>query len=727
VKYSEIEKSKEILMFKVGKASIDITQMTAGSAGFFTIEYETGLYGIDDSGEILIARRDVCDSAIPQFDDPHLPGFIAVSSDVQAKITAKYIPDRYIRPFKSCISIKISDGSLTQGDKIFIQYGSPQETGAGYRIQTFAEEEHLFKVLVDCAGSGNFYEIEKQPFIKIEGGYADALHVVAPSDAATAKPFEILVRAIDSFGNIAREYSANVTVSIDGQQQKVAVKNGVGLTQALLQNDGVFYLEATGEQSGLRCTSNPILCTSRPLGKKLFWGDMHGQTKQTVGTGTLDSYFTFGRDCAKLDFCAWQGNDFQVTDETWSKVNEAVKKYHEPKKYVTFLGYEWSGTTPAGGDYNIYYLNDDQPIHRSYHWQIGMQNADGTDRNPITKLWQEFLGRDDVMAIPHVGGRYGNLDMCSENLVHLLEIHSHHGTFEWFFEDALKKGLKLGIIAASDDHTCRPGLSYPTRQISRSLASFDVIGGYTGVYAQELTRQSLWDAFALRHTYGTTGERIVLKVNCGDAMMGDEISLDEPPKIDIKAFATDDIMDVQIMRDTQVIYSLADKWPKNKNVVRILWSGVRSKSRPKKVNWDGGLSVQGGSIKSCKAVAFNQADEGVTLMSNQLAVWKSNTSGDIDGIELELNYDDSTTLSFSSPQTCFGIKMSNLQEQKIIKQAGGINQKVEIDFVPMQTSKQAEFSFTDERIKSGQNAYWVKLTQNDGHMAWSSPIYINFK
>ncbi len=93
-------------MLKVGKASIDISEMTAGSTGCFTIEYETGQYGVDDSGEILIARRDVCDSAIPQFDDPNLPGFIKVYCDVKAKIKAQYVPNRYIRPFKSCISIQ---------------------------------------------------------------------------------------------------------------------------------------------------------------------------------------------------------------------------------------------------------------------------------------------------------------------------------------------------------------------------------------------------------------------------------------------------------------------------------------------------------------------------------------------------------------------------------------------------------------------------------------------
>ena len=71
--------------------------------------------------------------------------------------------------------------------------------------------------------------------------------------------------------------------------------------------------------------------------------------------------------------------------------------------------------------------------------------------------------------------------------------------------------------------------------------------------------------------------------------------------------------------------------------------------------------------------------------------------------------------------------MSEMIKRKITKDAGGINQMVQIDFALEQTSKQAQFSFTDGNIEKGVNAYWVKVTQADGNMAWSSPIYIKYK
>ena len=73
-------------------------------------------------------------------------------------------------------------------------------------FRPFAEEEHIFKVLTDCAGSGDFYEAENCPVVKISGGYAQEIQVVSPPTVLMNTPFKILVRAIDSWGNIAKSY-----------------------------------------------------------------------------------------------------------------------------------------------------------------------------------------------------------------------------------------------------------------------------------------------------------------------------------------------------------------------------------------------------------------------------------------------------------------------------------------------------------------------------------------
>lgn len=183
----------------------------------------------------------------------------------------------------------------------------------------------------------------------------------------------------------------------------------------------------------------------------------------------MDESLTFARDIGLLDFSGWQGNDFEISDRDWEEVRAAIARYHQDGKFVVFLGYEWSGITGNGGDHNIYFRGDTGELHRSGQWlwkedgrllASGRRN-DGTDCPRISDLWRVFAGRSDVMAIPHVGGRYANFDFFNEDFTSVIEIYSHHGIFEWFLEDAIRRNMKVGFIAASDDHTSRMGLSYP--------------------------------------------------------------------------------------------------------------------------------------------------------------------------------------------------------------------------------------------------------------------------
>ena len=714
-------------MMKIGRAWIDKREILAGTRDTWTITYEVGAYGIDDGGEVLISRRDVCDSELPQFDHPNQPGYVHVTCTGEAGIRVQYIPDRLVRPWKSCLSVKVFDGSLKQGDCIRFQYGSKPGQGPGYRIQTFRESEHMFKIWVDCAGSGNFYPLDESPWVTVKGGYPHLIEAVVPSQAKVEQPFDATIRVLDSWGNIAELYSGNVTFALGPIEKTLLVENGFGQLRGLvLEKEGLFYGTVSDKGQNLSGTTNPLCCLKQEPGQRLLWGDMHGQTKETVGTGTLDEYFTFGRDQAALDFCAWQGNDFQVTDACWADVNEAVKKYHRPGAFVTFLGYEWSGNVPTGGDYNIYYLHDDQPIYRSYHWQIGMDDPENTERNPVSRLWDTFRDRTDMMAIPHVGGRHGNLDFYDPEISSLLEIHSHHGTFEWFMADALKKGLQPGVIAASDDHTCRPGLSFPTQKTSRGFVSFDVKGGYTAVYADDLTRESLWKAFRKRHCYGTTGERILLSVSCGNHMMGDAFTVSEPPTITADVIGTAGIRDVELLRGLTVIDSYASRQPVREHVVQIIWHGVRSKDRRKKTCWDGSLTVQNGRITGWKTIAFNNPQDTAQQWSNQLISWQSNTSGNYVGIEVTLDPDSKCTLTLDSEPVSFAVTLDDLKEKDQLVPAGGVNQQVKIALARETSSQHVQLSATDVSIQPGVNPYWIRVTQQDGHQAWSSPMYITW-
>jgi hypothetical protein len=342
-------------MSMLGWAEIDPSgEFIAGSYVTLTLKIHVGEFGIDDGGSIRIARRSVSDSEDYQFTDPLASGYTTISTDRDARLSYTWNRRGHIRPWSGALQIRVTDGSLYPGDTVTVVIGDTSGGGPGFRLQTFREVEHIFKVLVDCFGSGRFDEIEASPVITLIGGPADELTIVTPSEAVVGEPFPILVRAIDSWGNRSDGYNDTISLASSDPKAKfpddyifeAAEKGAKRLQSTVLKTLGPQTITVR-DGSGRKATSNTIIVREKKPGLSLYWGDFHGQTKETVATGSLDEYFSFARDVGGVDFAAWQGNDFQVTRELWNRVTEKVKEYHEPGKFVTFLGYEWSGLTPG--------------------------------------------------------------------------------------------------------------------------------------------------------------------------------------------------------------------------------------------------------------------------------------------------------------------------------------------------------------------------------------------
>jgi len=715
-----------------GRATITpADDVIAGSYGTWTLTLTIGRHGIDDGGRVLIARRLASNWGIPQFERPSDAEYTTLQTSGQARLRAHYDPKAFIRPWKAALVIDVCDGALAPGDTLTVTFGDTRFGSPGSRAQTFRQERYEFRVLVDAFGTGQFVMVPDPPALRIIGGPAVRLRVRAPSEVVAGQPFPVTVVAEDRWGNPADGYQATVQLIVEAegatlprphafQPNERGAHRFEGLT---LARPGIYRVIAREVDGQRQASSNPIVChqTAPPL--RIFWGDIHGQTEATVGTGTVDEYFTFGRDVAALDFISHCANDFQITREHWQETRDAVRRYHRPGRYVTFLAYEWSGNTPAGGDHNVYYRGDDGPLHRSSHWQLADRSDAGDDRYPISELHETLRGRDDVMIIPHIGGRHANLDFFDPAHSPLIEIASVHGVFEWFAEDALRRGLRVGFIANSDDHTGRPGATYP----SGSDVHFGMRGGLLAVYAEELTREALWEAFWARRCYGTTGERIILRVSADGHLMGTEFAATKPPLIEVEVIGTAPLETVELRRGPQVIYThpLVEPQPGERPLLKLVWEGARVKWRERPTCWDGLLVLDRGRILSAEPFAFDSPDEGITSQNEREVHWRSSTVGDPDGLFLDLDAPDEAVLSFRSQPVTFSFRLSDLAAGPLIVEAGGVGQRVTARWVPRGPRPiVARFTYRDEAAPPGTSAYWLRVIQRDGAMAWSSPIYV---
>ena len=581
----------------LGKAIIKPSKVVAGS--FLTVNYIYRVdHPIDDTGFIKIVFRYAGDFGTPQFDFPQKPNYCSVSTNGDCRIEPRWDPKGHTRPWGKALYLKVMRGFLDTGETITVVFGDPSRGCPGWKMQSFCEKTFEFKTLTDPFATYNFKEIQRSPTLKIIPGKSVKAVCIAPSQVKKSEKFEYFVRLEDKWGNSIR---------------KASKKTHPGFKQ-----NGFLKIEHKDAKSGLKAISNPIKVVEKAVDLSYFWADFHGQSEETIGSNSIEDYFSYARDCSKLDIAAHQANDFQITDELWQKINMTTKSYYKPGQFVTFPGYEWSGNTPLGGDRNVFYKNEGGSIYRSSH-DLLPECASKFPMAPTADHLFERLDDSKAFTFAHVGGRYADTDKHKEGVEIAAEIHSAWGTFEWLIEDALNKGYRIGICANSDGHKGRPGASYP------GTSRFGSFGGLTCVLSKKLDRNSIFDAMQKRHFYATTGDRSLLDVSMmtDDSrkyIMGDVAeNIKGTPVLNIDTACTSPIDRIEVYNGSDVIQTI---YPFTKNdlgsQIKIIWSGAKVKGRDRMVTWDGKLKISNNKIRSFTPINFWNPD----LQPKQVSIYR---------------------------------------------------------------------------------------------------------
>ena len=453
---------------RIGSATISRTEsVVAGELINFTITYTAGYFGIDDSGSIKICTRFATDMGRPQFTAPEQPNYVSIVASNGATLEYRFDPKDNIRPWDKTIYIKIVKGFFREGDQLLVHYGDPIGGCSGMRMQTFCEDTFELKVLVDAFATYQYVEISDSPVLNIVPGPATKWVMQLPTMRRVNEPFRLLLKAEDRWGNPTDKTDASFKLTsnlpVKGLPQEInqdTQNDGVLLHEGLsVSSPGDIYIELRDSDNALVSRSNPLRIVE-DSDLLPFWGELHGQSEETIGTNSINDYFAFARDKAGVDVIVHQGNDFQITNEFWEKIQNMSKQFLDEGHLVTFPGYEWSGNTGLGGDRNVLFFHEGETIRRSSHALVSDLTDIDTDCNSSDALFQSLKGSETVV-FAHVGGRYADIQSHEGNLERSVEIHSAWGTFEWLLQDALRNGYRVGIVSNSDGHKGRPGASYP--------------------------------------------------------------------------------------------------------------------------------------------------------------------------------------------------------------------------------------------------------------------------
>jgi hypothetical protein len=325
-----------------------------------------------------------------------------------------------------------------------------------------------------------------------------------------------------------------------------------------------------------------------------------------------------------------------------------------------------------------------------------------------------------VILLPHVGGRRADLRWHDAALEPLIEVHSCWGTFEWFLEEALARGHRVGFTAGSDDHKGRPGAARP------GAGQFGVLGGLTCVYARELTRPALWEALRARRTSCSTGPRILARLHADGRWMGEEYRPDAPPAFEGFAAGSGRIEEVQLRRGAEVVHRQTPPYRPGDRV-RVAWTGARILDRNRQQVWDGRLRLEGTSIRDAQDYAIDTPSEGIADWDAGSVRWRSRTAGDEDGVVLRLSDPRAGTLHFETDLLRFDLPLAELDRERIYP-AGGIGRRVAVTRLSEAPAPRSlELAWRESELRPGWQPYYLRVRQADGALAWTSPIYVKPK
>lgn len=723
--------------------------LTAGEQTTVSFIFTVGDTSLPAGSRLRIAWRWPIDWYDLQMDDPAGDGYVSVTADKAAALSVAFQQMGDLDPWMHCLDVTLKEGSLAKGDTIHLVCGERAHGGRGWRAPTCRVNAATFLLLLDPDHSDRWLHLADPPSFAVVAGPPVRLVADTRAEGVVDEPVDLLVRGEDRWGNPAPLHSTSLSTSLStesddgglelslaGQShpstdrafaiEECTVMDNPAVTRYALRfgRPGDYRLRAALLGTDLQADSNPLRIHAERPSYQLFWGDLHsGQTEVGCGAGTLAEHYQFARDVAGLQFVTHQANDHYITLPIWNQTRELATSFNAPERFVVFLGCEWSPPTVDGGDRNVIYRSDEARLRRSGRFYTEAEPDPEADI-PTAPEFHAAFANEQIMVNMHVGGRPTNLDYHLPTLEPLAEIHSTHGTSEWFVMDALRRGYRVGITAGADGVTGRPGADHPGWRLNRNVRS-----GLTGVYATTLTREGLWEAFQARRCYATTGERIRLWLEVDGHPMGAAYNTSGQPLIKFTVEGTAAIERIDLLRGTDLLSS----WQiaaYDEERLRVLWSGTEQMgtARAQRVVWDGTLVFNGGGVADIHPIGLQSPKDWVQLQDRRVVTWQSATAGNYAGFTARLLDDSAGRGQFTSAPCRFDFALNQIRLAPLVVDAGGVNRRVSIGPAPREDGPNTvELSYRDTKPLRGESPYWIRVVQVDQARAWSSPIYVTQK
>lgn len=756
----------------LGQATLSHAQVVAGAVEEVELSYLVGSAGLADSGVIKATFRFYSDWALFQTDEPagrdHLsadyvprPTFPGESPATVRELRIRFDQKGHERPYQKAVIVEVVDGYLKPGDRIVIRLGDRRYGGPGTRVQTFVEDAFRIRCYVDTAGTSRFAALPDDMALRIVPGPAERLQIITPRLVRVGAPVPIVIRAEDRWGNVAHAPGPaqwrlmNGTTEIERGDVPWQDAGGTARIGVILPQDGLFAVNVSADGDPRLNASAPVTADAVLDVPRALFADLHIHAHDTVGTNSTESNLQHGRDAGGLDIFGYTVNDFQITDRDWASALAACRAFHQDGSFVVFPGTEWCGASAVGGDHNVVFLGGDvrfplgadgQSV-RAFAWHEHLTSARPVPgRWPLTELYEAYADQpEQVLMIPHVGGRRAILDWHHAHLERLIEITSSWGHFAWFYQEALARGHRLGASAAGDEHRGRPGGGAPGTSV------FATRGGLTGVWASALTGAECGRALRARHTWATTGERNVARLWSDSALQGDEVVCGDSVPLSYRLLGHVGWEHVALHDHRGAFWTrdLHRECGYAANRIRLRWGGARIRDRYRWAEWSGSIRVVGSAIVASSCYGFEHLEERAWRDGPDQVAFVSDTAGDADSITLVLshpspdvevvieatiggfrktgNADDRNPFA-TTPSVQWRLRLGEILEQGSLRRdLGGEELFLALERVtaePLPLDLSGVVAVSGHPIIAGARPVFLHARELDDAKVWTSPIFL---
>lgn len=498
---------------------------------------------------------------------------------------------------------------------------------------------------------------------------------------------------------------------------------------------------------------------------KLFWGDLHNHCGITYGFGALTNALEAAK--GQLDFCAIIGHAMwpdmpERTEDTaflvdfhnegfaklqadWEAIRSKVKEANIPHEFVTFQGYEIHSS--EFGDHHVLSPSDELPlIYAASPQQLA-----------------EKLAPYQVIAVPHhigytPGYRGTNWEAFRSDLSPIVEVFSKHGcgmsddsAYPYYHTmgprdsrnmvfAGLKQGKKFSFVGSTDHHAGYPG-SYGD--------------GRVAVWAEEKTRESIWEAIKAGRTYAVTGDKIECQFTLNGAGMGSEVEAVGDRHLILDAVCADYMDKITVYKNTKpwkvvtgesIQDTLTSKGGMKKYKIRVELGWGESKQG---YSWQAKAQVKSGRLLTADTCFrgqsvlapepgmrdnpdINKLNNCIVEQTEHYFAWTCTTFHNPStlhpataAVVLEVEGDEETVLAVEANGIVIEASIAELLEgSRSMHVQPYSSEAILIHRAVPETAYHVHLEWNDTEKEQETDVYHVEIRQVNNQFAWISPVFV---